>query len=107
MRVTIMKELERLQAQVTAMQQQHNRLVLQIQQLEAKLRQLEGQVQAVPPAMSTTMQEALDKYLQSMHPTSAPHLPKPAWDQLLLVRDGSGSVELLGLHGQTTPVLDG
>ena len=45
----IMKDqLERLQAQVAAMQQQHDRLVVQIQRLEAKLRQLEGQVQAVP-----------------------------------------------------------
>lgn len=90
-------QLERLQAQVAAMQQQHNRLVLQLQRQEAKLRQLEGHHQL----------SLLNKSHPSMHPTSAPHSQKPAWDQLLLVRDGSGSVELLGPHGQTTPVLDG
>lgn len=103
--MTIMKDqLERLQAQVAAMQQQHNRLVLQIQQMEAKLRQLEGQVQAVPPILSTTMQEELTKHLQSTRPTLAPHSPRPAWVPPQPELVGLDSAALSVLHGLTTPV---
>ena len=96
--------VERLQAQVAAMQQQHNRLVLQIQQLEAKLRQLEGRVQAVPRITSTITQEELSKHLQSTRPTLAPHSPKPAWAPHQQELVGLDSVALSVLHGLATPV---
>ena len=88
-------QLERLQAQVQAQQLQHNRLVLQMQRLEAQLHQL------------TQSQQASSKSQVSMPQIFQQPLQKRAWDRLAQELPHLDLERHSAQHGQTKTVSEG